>query len=200
MKFLQVTAFILAASLSVVHSANLRAQEAFKKSLLQKAIPVDKNGNHRILENNEEFEVTYDYSIQFSSCLSLKTGPNSNGQNNNDNNNNNGNNQKQLLFNTDLIGYTQAGKITNEKSYVLFNLCKTGYCSYHNEDMKSIYLIGLNDYMQSLAQFYLDEQQKFCAACYYNYNYCEYVFQIILKHLCIMLQSLTKHIAFFLFV
>jgi hypothetical protein len=169
MKFLRVAAIILAASLTTVQSANLRAKESFTRALLKNAIPVDKNGN-RILQDEDRFEVTYEYSIQFSSCLSLKAGPQNSGENNNDNNDGS---QNGLLFNSDLIGYSQAGKIVNEKSYVIFNICKTGYCSYYNDDLSSKYLIGLNDYMQTLAQYYLDEQQKFCAACYYNYNYCE---------------------------
>jgi hypothetical protein len=174
MKFFRVATLLLAISMSTVHSAPLRAKEALTKALLKNAIQVDKSGN-RVLENNgERFEVTSEYSIQFSSCISLKTGPDEQ-QNNNNNNNNNNNayNQKGVLFNSDLVAYTQAGKIVNAKSYVLFNVCKTGYCSYENDDMKSTYLIGINDYMQSLAQYYLDEQQKFCAACYYNYNYCQ---------------------------
>lgn len=168
----------------------LRGNDGLKQTLMKNAVPVDMVEGKPILPNQqhqqsskqekgqarrkveedqeeERFEITGDYTIQFNSCISLKTGPSYENGNGDDGGNGD------ILFNSDLIGYTQGGKIVNEKSFVLFNVCKTEYCSYYNQDTASTYMIDINAYMQALTQYYLDEQQKFCASCYYNYEYCE---------------------------
>lgn len=172
-------------SLSTTKGSNNRK---LTQLLLQDAIPVDRELHvvRRMDEANaaaadgeeaaadeqaveqEEFELTSQYSIRFDTCVSLSTGPNVEGNNNN----NNGNMQQTtLLFNDDLVQYTKEGKIVNEKSYVLFSACKTEDCSYEADE--SLYLIDLNTYMKVLASYYEVDQQSYCTACAANVDYCE---------------------------
>jgi len=132
-----------------------------KQGLIRAAIPVDKHGNRRTMEqrqlDQEEFQISYYQSIQFSQCLSLKTYPDEEGE--------------EIMFNY-LADYAAEGKVVSEKSYVLFNVCKTGYCDY--EDESNMFMTDLATYMQFLVEYLPQQHENYCKACEEAENYCKY--------------------------
>lgn len=124
-----------------------------KKALLRNAIPVDKNGNRRLEQN--EFQITGEYSIKFNHCLSLKIAAD---------------NYEDVMFDENLVQYTAEGKIVAQTSYVLFSVCQTENCYY--EDDESLYMVDLPTYMGSLIEGYQQKEENYCQACQESYETC----------------------------
>ena len=151
MKF-SVAALLAAVGATAVDATKLAGKKVFDgRKLLKNAIPVDKDGNRRRLNDNE-FEITGEYSIQFNHCISLKAEAE----------------DEDLMFGEDTIAYTANGQILAEKSYVLFNVCQTEYCYYESEEM--MYMVDLETYMGSLLEIKQQAKENYCEAC--DYDYC----------------------------
>jgi hypothetical protein len=153
MKFTIATIF---AALGVTTQAYKLADKKVSKfngrKLLANAIPVDKHGNPRQL-NDQGFQITGEYSIQFNHCLSLKAEAS----------------DADLMFGENTMAYTANGQILSEKSYVLFNVCKTEECAYGAED--NMYIVELGDYMNSLLEIASEDKENYCEAC--DEEYCK---------------------------
>ena len=124
-----------------------------KKALLRSAIPVDKNGNRRL--DQQEFEINGLYSIKFNHCLSLKIAADQ---------------YEDVLFDDNVIEYTKSGKVLAQTSYVLFNICLTENCYY--DDDESLYMVDLPTYMGAIVEGQQQEEENFCQACQESYETC----------------------------
>jgi hypothetical protein len=119
---------------------------------MEKAIPVNRKGE-RLL--NQNFELTGAYSLQFNKCISLPMEADEDG----------------IMFADDLLSYTAQGEIVTQKSYILFNVCPTKYCSYYASD-DNLYMVDLATYMDSIVDFYMDRNDAYCGACQEAEEYC----------------------------
>ena len=152
MKFTIATIFA-ALGVTTANAYKLAGQKAFNgRKLMVNAIPVDKHGNVRQL-NDQGFQITGDYSIQFNHCLSLKAEAS----------------DEDLMFGDNTASYTANGQILSEKSYVLFNVCKTADCVYEGED--NLYMVQLEDYMDSILEIAAQDKENYCDAC--DEDYCK---------------------------
>lgn len=144
----------LVAALLVADVAGVKLNKAL---LLRNAVPVDKHGNRRLADDNAAFEISAAYSIQFNQCISLSTEPAN----------------SDVMFGEDTLEYTQKGEIISQTSYVVFNVCKTQYCSYAAED--NMYMVDLAGYMDAMLKFVPNENEQYCKACEEAYEWCTYV-------------------------
>lgn len=133
----------------VKKTLNLRNKSLSKKArkeLLKNAKPY-KQGR----KLNDEWEVTYDYSIQFNQCVHLRT-------------------QNDDMCDEDYYAYAQAGTIQPIRSYVLFQLAAAG-----TEDMyvyDNLWMVDLPSYIQALTAAPIQEKENFCQQCEENDEYC----------------------------
>jgi hypothetical protein len=132
------------------------AQALDKKALLRAAIPVTKTGARRKLDDAEGISLTVNDSIQFNSCVSLSPELSDD-------------EQETIASSQTLLGYWQTGDIMTEKSFVLFNICQTEYCSYEAED--SLYMVDLQTYM-GLTAYRPQRFNNYCEACENAYDWC----------------------------
>jgi hypothetical protein len=161
MRLLFVSAAVLLAVLAeAVNSLDLkgtRIRRALnKRKLMEKAVPVQKTNLGRQLNNDQKFELTGAYSLQFNKCISLPMEAD----------------EDSIMFNEDLMSYTKNGKIVTQKSYVLFNVCVTEMCSYYASD-DNLYMVELESYMDAIVDFYIDRNDEYCSACEDAKEYCE---------------------------
>jgi hypothetical protein len=161
MKLFFVSAAVLLALLAeAVVSLDLkgtRIRRALnKRKILEKAVPVQETSLGRRLNNDENFELTGAYSLQFNKCISLPMEAD----------------EDSIMFYEDLLPYTKKGKIVTQKSYILFNVCPTAMCSYYASD-DNLYMVELETYMDAIVDFYVDRYDEYCSACEDAKDYCE---------------------------
>jgi hypothetical protein len=130
---------------------------AYHQKLLSKAVRVNRQGERILNEGQQNEALTSAHSIQFDTCVALKTEPTDN---------------EQFIFSEGLSQYTSNGNIVVEQSYVLFSVCKTIYCDYYAKG-DNLYMIDLATYMDTIAEFYAERQENYCAACLNSYQYCQ---------------------------
>lgn len=102
-------------------------------------------------EDAEEYDAGY--SLSFDSCVSMTAEP-----------------ESDVLFSDDLIKYAKSGKILSQKSFVLFRVCETRYCTYSADE--SVYVIPMEDYMDAVSSFQSNRESNYCSACQDSYDYC----------------------------
>jgi hypothetical protein len=138
-----------------VSGRTLRADSAASRRIMEHAVRVNRQGE-RILENNK-FELTAMYSFTFDKCVSIRTEPNDAGE---------------IIFDASLEQYASKGEIVPQKSYILFNVCKTKYCDVYRSD-DNLYMIDIGTYMAAIADYYVARHEAYCDACVDSYNYCK---------------------------
>jgi len=124
-----------------------------KKTILSKARPYGR----RMEENDAEeeaFEISGDYTIQFNTCLSLKM-------------------ESEDLFDENIIDLAANDVVIAEKSLILFNVCETQYCAYEEGDAANTYVVDIATFIQALAEYLPAQRNDYCEACEENYEYCE---------------------------
>jgi len=151
MKFL--TAALMALFVASSDAAASARKVLNKRMIMENAVRVNRKGE-RLL--NQNFELTSGYSIQFNQCVALKTEPYNDA----------------VMFADDLIQYTSKGQIVSEKSYILFNVCETGYCEYYEDD-ENLFMVDIDTYMAAIATLQESMQENYCTACQESYNYCQ---------------------------
>jgi hypothetical protein len=124
------------------------------RKIMEKAYKVNRQGQ-RVLDGN--FELSSAYSLQFNTCVSLKTEPTENGD---------------IIFDDALIKYTTDGAISPQKSFILFNVCETAYCDYYAND-DNLYMIDIATYMSAFTEFYVTREEEYCSACQDSVSYCK---------------------------
>ena len=107
-------------------------------SLMKHAKPYH-NAKHRRLQE-DEMAINATYSIQFSSCLDIKT-------------------YDANLFDEDIIQYVKSGRVVSTKSYVLFYACEDE-C-----DDDDLYIVDLPTYLTSIVEYKAEEMENYCRAC-----------------------------------
>jgi hypothetical protein len=145
------------------------SQIAQRQALMRSAVKVDRKTLRRLEEDgqqdqqqqqqqeeDEEFEITGEYSIQFSQCVSLTTQAN----------------DAELMFDT-LYEYSSAGQVVAEKSYVLFNVCKTANCGYYEDNEEALYMVDLPTYMQTMTAVLPQQRMNYCETCQEAQEYCQ---------------------------
>ena len=132
--------------------------------MMKGAIPVDRQGRPRRLEDQQQegeegeeegFQLTGDYSLQFDRCLSIHTQPA----------------DASFLYDENILPYSMDGRVASQKSYVLVNVCKTKYCDYYVGD-ENLFMIDLETYMAATTVYYQERTENYCTACLYSRNYC----------------------------
>lgn len=117
-----------------------------------------------LANNNNNFQITSEYSIQFLSCFSLTTSYDEifeqGGQNNQ---------------NGMLINMWKNGKTIAERSYAIFRVCYTDECEYSTNDPSLEYVIDLNTFVQSFVTYLPDQVEDYCGACEQYVDYCQSV-------------------------
>lgn len=142
---------------AVVSNARRLSPQA-QQHLLRHAIPVDASGNRRQLDQeqeDEDFELSGAYTIQFHKCASVSAQPA----------------DDSLLFGDDFIQYTSEGRIAAQKSYILFNICRTKYCDYYAGD-ENLFMVDVTTYMNAITVYYQERTEGYCEACLESQNYC----------------------------
>jgi len=143
---------VLASDAAADPSRRLRLD---KRKLMENAVRVNSKGERHL--EQEDFELSAGYSIQFQQCVSLKTEPY----------------DDDILFAESLLAYTAKGQVVSQKSYILFNVCETQKCTYEGDD--NTFMVDIDTYVASISEFYLDMKENYCDACQSSANYCRCV-------------------------
>ena len=141
-----------------VTGRTLRADSAASRRIMEHAVRVNRNGERILQEdNNNKFELTAMYSFNFDKCVSVRTEPSDAGE---------------IIFDANLEQYASKGEIVPQKSFILFNVCKTKYCDYYKAD-DNLFMIDIGTYMAAIADYYVARTEAYCDACVDSYNYCK---------------------------
>jgi hypothetical protein len=160
---------VIAATVTTGVAATASPVHQKVQSLLQHAIPVDRNGHVRpqrqqrsLNQNNndqEQFEISGAYTVQFYKCASVSSQPY----------------DDDMLFDSNLLPYTTKGQIAAQKSFVLFNVCETQYCDFYTAGDENLYMVDVATYMTATTVNYQARKESYCTACASSENYCAYV-------------------------
>jgi len=123
------------------------------KSVLMRGAKPYNNAAKRKLEE-EGFEITGEYSIQFNSCTSMSV------QND------------EVIEDENLLAMAANGDLVSDKDFILFNVCLTDYCEYYGADEKMTFITEVGTYFQAISQYLPNKVQEYCEACEENYDYC----------------------------
>lgn len=141
----------------VVNTAELnhRMQNGLvNRSVLLKGAKPYNQAAKRQLDEEDAFEITGKYSIQFNTCISMTV------QN------------ADIAADANFIEMAANGDLISEKDYILFNVCETEYCSYYGEDEKMTFIAEVGLYFQAISQYLPTKVEEYCEACEDNYDYC----------------------------
>ena len=134
---------------------NLRRGDPATEALLKKAVPYKKGSGARKVSQRRaeenEFEITGQYNLQFSECIDIKT-------------------YDEDLFDEDLVAYAQSGQIVAAKSYVLFHVCTDETCYLDGED--DLYMVDLGTYLTNVASYHANKRNDYCEQCERFDEYC----------------------------
>ena len=133
-----------AAFLATIATSHVTAQIKMLSKPKRSHIGIPKNAkpyssSHRRLEE-EDLAINATYSIQFSSCLDIKT-------------------YNPDLFDEDIIAYVKAGKVVSTKSYVLFTACPD------EEACDDTYIVDLSTYLSTVVEHRSEDKENYCKAC-----------------------------------
>lgn len=132
-----------------VGDRNLRRGDPATEALMKKAVPYKKSGakkvGRRAEEEAEEFEIDGTYSLQFSECRDVRT-------------------VDEDLFDEDIVGYVESGKLVAAKSYVVFHVCQENVDCYLDSS-DNLYMVDLGTYLSSVAKYHANKRNDFCEAC-----------------------------------
>jgi len=134
---------------------NRRMKEGLvnKSVLLKGAKPYNKAAVRK-LDEDDAFEITGKYSIQFNNCISMTVS------------------NEDIAEDENFIDMAANGDLISEKDYILFNVCETEYCSYYGEDDKMTFIAEVGTYFAAISQYLPTKVEEYCEACEDNYDYC----------------------------
>jgi len=124
-----------------------------KPVLMRGAKPYNKAAK-RMLEEEEAWEITGEYSIQFNTCTSMTV------QND------------EIIEDENLASMAANGDLVSDKDFILFNVCKTEYCSYYGDDDKMTFIAEVGTYFAAISQYLPTKVEQYCEACEESYDYC----------------------------
>ena len=143
--------------IQIIANRNLRsANDPTIQALLQRARPYQpqKEQSHQQKQRKlDDIQFDGSYSLKFSQCLDVQT-------------------YNDELFDQDILEYSSSGKVVSVKSYVLFNICQTNVnCNYDADDV-NMYMVDLQTYLGSAAQYRANIRNDYCEACDKYEDYC----------------------------
>jgi hypothetical protein len=138
-----------------VGGTRLPADSKASHRIMKHAVRVNRQGE-RILQDNN-FELSSLYSIQFDTCVSLRAQPSDDAE---------------FIFDASLEQYASQGAIVPQKSYILFNVCLTKYCDYYKAD-DNLFMIDVNTYMAAIGDYFVLRHEEYCSACVDSTDYCK---------------------------
>lgn len=157
MKFIAIA---IAALVGAADAATLKGKH-FNKNIAGKLMQNAKvhQAASRKLDQNE-FEITGEYSVIFNSCESLTVQANFD-QGGDDN------------------GYTvqnmySNGQLKAQRSYILFDICPSSYCYTDNGKYHDTYITDMASFIDAFAEFIPQKQEAYCEGCNENMDYCMY--------------------------
>ncbi len=124
------------------------------KSVLMRGAKPYNAAAKRKMEEEEAFEITGKYSIQFNSCTSMSV------QND------------ELIEDENLAAMAANGDLISDKDFILFNVCETEYCQYYEDSEKMTFITEVGTYFSALSQYLPTKVQQYCEACEESYDYC----------------------------
>jgi len=125
-----------------------------RPTLMSGAKPYNAEAKRKLDEEEEAFEITGKYSIQFSSCISMTV-------------------QSDDLFeDANMIDMAANGDLVAEMDYILFNVCETDYCQYYGENEKMTFIAEVGTYFAAISQYLPTKVEEYCEACEESYDYC----------------------------
>jgi len=159
---MKIFSLALAAVLGLTEGRKLNASELnhrmqnglVNKSVLMRGAKPHNAAAKRKLDEDDAFEITGKYSIQFNSCTSMTV------------------QSEDLMEDANLIAMAENGDLVSDKDYILFNVCETDYCSYYGEDEKMTFITEVGTYFQAISQYLPNKVNEYCEACEENYDYC----------------------------
>ena len=151
--FIATLACLLFAADAAYIKKTIKGSNVNKRKIFENAVKAD--GSGRKLQN-EDFELSGSYSIQFNECVSLTAQPEN----------------EDLMFDENLMQFTSDKQIIAQKSFVLFNVCLTQYCDYYAGN-ENLYMVDVNTYMEAVAEYYSERSEDYCQACQDSQNYCK---------------------------
>lgn len=108
----------------------------------------------RKLEEEEAFQITGEYSIQFNTCTSMSV------------------ENDELLEDQNLAAMAANGDLVSDKDFIIFNVCLTEYCEYYGDDQKMTFIAEVGTYFSAISQYLPTKVNDYCEACEDNYDYC----------------------------
>jgi hypothetical protein len=150
---------VLAAFSALALSAEARPRNAHvnRELLMSRAIKVTDQMNvsqRDLSSSSSNFQISPSHSIQFSSCVAIKSEPYDN----------------DIFYSDTNIEYAKNGQIVSEKSYIVFNVCTTAICKYDGHE--NLYMISLDNYLTAVMGYYPTKTSRYCATCLTSQEYC----------------------------
>jgi hypothetical protein len=136
---------------------NRRMQKGLvnKSVLMRGAKPYNAAAKRKLEEAEEEaWEITGEYSIQFNSCTSMTV------QND------------EMIEDENLLAMAANGDLVSDKDFILFNVCETQYCEYYGDEAKMTFIADVGTYFSAISQYLPNKVNEYCEACEENYDYC----------------------------
>jgi len=134
---------------------NKRMQNGLvNKSVLMRGAKPYNNLAKRKLDEDDGFEITGEYSIQFSTCTSMTV------------------QSDDVIDDENLLAMAANGDLVLDKDFIIFNVCKTDYCQYYGDDEKMSFIAEVGTYFQAISQYLPTKVEEYCEACEDNYDYC----------------------------
>ena len=124
------------------------------KSVLMRGAKPYNAAAKRKMEEQEAFQITGKYSIQFNTCTSMTV------QND------------EVIEDATLASMAAEGAVVSDKDFILFNVCETEYCQYQSSDEKMTFIADVGTYFSAISQYLPNKVQEYCEACEENYDYC----------------------------
>jgi len=158
MKFLSLALAALVGLTDAKKIGSAEMNRRMQKNLVNKSVlmrgakPLNDLAKRKLEE--EEWEITGEYSIQFNHCTSMSV------QNN------------EAIEDANLAEMAANGDLVSDKDFIVFNVCKTEYCEYYGEDEKMTFIAEVGTYFQAISQYLPNKVEEYCEACEENYDYC----------------------------
>jgi hypothetical protein len=125
-----------------------------KSVLMRGAKPYNAAAKRKLEDEDNKFEITGKYSIQFSTCASMTV------QND------------EMTEDANMVTMAANGDLVSEKDYIIFNVCETEYCQYYGEDEKMTFIAEVGTYFSAISQYLPTKVEQYCEACEESYDYC----------------------------
>ena len=132
---------------------NRRMQNGLvNKSVLMRGAQPYNEAAKRKLEEEDAWEITGEYSIVFNTCTSMSV-------------------QNDQIYEDSTLSYMASnGDLVSDKDFIIFDVCKTGYCS--SGSGKMTFIADVGTYFSAISQYLPSKVEQYCQACEESYDYC----------------------------